>query len=294
MKFDKFQEDFLKHKGDKILCCGRQVGKSTICSIDAGEWAITHKNSNVLMIAPTERQARALFEKTLAYLVDKYPKHIRRGKNRPTKELIKLTNNVNIYCLPVGLAGIGIRFLTVHRLYVDEASRVPEEVWSAVTPMLLTTGGDTILLSTPFGTKGEFYRTWVNKDDAYRSFKRFSATSEIIMKERPICETWTAKQREKALLKLEQEKARMSRREYAQEYLGEFIEDLMRYFPDELIKRCCTLKRRGGIPQGNYYLGVDIARMGDDESTFEILDKQMGQIVHVENMVTKKTLTTDT
>lgn len=296
MLLDDWQRAFIETKGDKILCCGRQVGKTEICSKDAGEWAVSNQKKNILMIAPTERQAYNLFDKTLNYLMDKHSTKIKQGKDRPTKTKIQLRNGTRIYCLPTGLSGLGIRGLTVHRLYVDEASRIPEEVWAAVTPMLLTTGGDSIYLSTPFGANGEFYRCWVNKDEAYESFTRFSVTSEKVMSERPISVGWTEFQREKALQKLEQEKARMSSREYAQEYLGEFIEDMFRFFSDSLIAKCCTLKRRNAIiKERNYYLGVDIARMGEDESTFEILDRlEKGRIEHVESIITKKTLTTQT
>ena len=296
IQLDKWQQDFLDTEGDKILCTGRQVGKSLICAMDASEWAVKNKKQIVLMIAPTERQSYALFEKTLNYLIDNYRVYIKKGKDRPTKERIILNNGTKIFCLPTGLSGIGIRFLTVGRLYVDEASRVPEDVWTAVTPMLLTTGGDSIYLSTPFGAQGEFHRCWVNKDNAYDSFTRFSVTSEKVIAERPICETWIEKQKILALQKLEQAKARMSKREYAQEYLGEFIDELLRYFSDELLRKCCVLKRREIIIQGkDYYLGVDIARMGEDESTFEIIDKFSRQnLEQVESIITSKTLTTQT
>ena len=43
----------------------------------------------------------------------------------------------------------------------------------------------------------------------------------------------------------------------------------------------------------DYYLGVDIARMGSDESTFEILRKtENKELLHIESIVTIKTLTT--
>ena len=270
--------------------------------MDAAEWAVKNKDLNILMIAPTERQAHALFEKTLDYLITYHPRLILKGKDkktgqtmRPTKTRITLKNGVNIYCLPVGISGIGIRFLTVGRLYVDEASRIPEEVWAAVTPMLLTTGGDTILLSTPFGARGEFYRCLVNQDGAYDSFKRFRQNSEDVMRKRPICDTWTEKQLEKALQKIEQARTRMSQLEFAQEYMGEAMEDLHRYFRDEIIQKCCVLEREGYVPNKDYYLGVDIARFGEDKSTFEIIRKiDSKNLIHAESIATKKTRTTET
>ena len=85
INLDPWQKKFLATKGDKILCTGRQVGKSEICGMDAGEWAAKHKKKVILMIAPTERQAYALFDKTLSYLADNYPTYISKGKKRPTK-----------------------------------------------------------------------------------------------------------------------------------------------------------------------------------------------------------------
>lgn len=297
LSLDPWQKEFLETKGDKILCCGRQVGKSEICSMDAAEYAVANPNSKpIVMIAPTERQAYGLFSKTLNYLADNYPKLIRTGKDRPTKERIKLKSGVEIYCLPVGKDGLGIRFLTIGRLYVDEASRVPENVWTAIEPALLTTGGDEILLSTPFGAQGMFYDIFKNKDNAFESFTRFSIDSEKVIQDRLVCETWLQIQRDKALMKLDQAKKRMSKREYAQEFMGQFVEDLHRWFSDELIANTCTLKREDGIrPGSDYFMGCDIARMGEDEGTFEIVRKiNKDNYVQVENIVTTKKLTTET
>src|SRR3990170_1582961 len=92
IQLDPWQEKFIQTKGDKILCCGRQVGKSVICGIDAGEYAANNPKNVILMIAPTERQAYALFEKTLAYLSDNYKQLLKKGKERPTKTQINLKN----------------------------------------------------------------------------------------------------------------------------------------------------------------------------------------------------------
>lgn len=297
MKLDPWQKDFLKIKGDKILCTGRQVGKSEVCSMDAGEYAVRNKGTKpIVMIAPTERQAFALFSKTLSYLLKKYPHLVSRKKTETNKTQITLRTGTKIYCLPVGSSGLGIRFLTIGRLYVDEASRIPEDVWDAITPALLTTGGATVLLSTPQGAQGEFYRVWVNKDKAYDSFTRISTNSEKVVREREICDSWTQKQRDKALVILEQAKKRMSNARYAQEYMGEFIEGFHRWFSDELIQKSCVLKRRERLlPYREYYMGCDIARMGEDEGTFEILDRiDRDNIVQVESIITKKKLTNET
>src|SRR3990170_3452338 len=268
IQLDPWQEKFIQTKGDKILCCGRQVGKSVICGIDAGEYAANNPKNVILMIAPTERQAYALFEKTLAYLSDNYKQLLKKGKERPTKTQINLKNGTKIWCLPVGLSGLGIRFLTVHRLYVDEASRVPEDVWPAVTPMMLTTGGYSIYLSTAAGRGNTFANTFLNTDQAYDSFTRFSAKSETVIRERAFCGSWTEFQRDRALEHLAREKKRMSALEYAQEYEGELVDELRQFFPTDLIKRCMSPSRPDSsleIKKYTVYAGVDVARMGGDE-----------------------------
>mgnify|MGYP000887160597 CR=1 FL=1 len=292
MKLDDYQKKFLETKGDKILCTGRQVGKSTVCAKDAVDWAMQHPNTNTLMIAPTERQAYGLFSKSMAYAINNFPNDIKEGKDKPTRERFVLSNGAEIYCLPVGIEGLSIRFMTVHRLYIDEASRVPEAVFDAVTPALLTTGGDTIMLSTPFGKRGTFYKCWINEDHAFDSFTRFSVSSEEVMNNREINEDWTIEIRDKALKKLVQEKKRKSARIYAQEYLGEFVDALFRLFSDELIKKQAILKRPLTI-EGKNFMGCDIARLGGDSITYEILQKvSQNEFRQVENIfVSRKELT---
>ena len=290
---DPWQKKFLETKGDKLLCTGRQVGKSILCGIDCGTWATSNKKKVVLMIAPTERQAYALFDKTLNYIIEHKPKMLMKGRHRPTKSKISLDNGTVIWCLPTGLSGLGIRFLTVDRLYEEEASRIPEAVQDAVTPMLLTTGGDTIFLSTPFGTKGEFYNTLINKDNAYGSFTIFRTDSEKVMRERKICATWTEKQRDKAIARIQRAKTRMTVLAFAQEYLGQPLNDLLQVFPDKLLYQILTLTRRDRItPYRHYYLGQDIADMGRDTSVWAILDgTQKKSAEQVENITKRKTRT---
>lgn len=278
LQLDDWQKEILKTEGNICLRSGRQVGKSTIISILAGEYAINNPNKTIMVIAATERQAYLMFEKVLNYISEKYPRHIKKGLKRPTKTKIEMTNNTRLYCLPTGMSGYGIRGFTIDLLIADEAAFIPEAVWAAVTPMLATRkrfGARMVLLSTPFGKEGYFARCFQDK-----TFTKFHISSEECSRV------------DKDFLAVE--KARMSKREYAQEYLGEFVDDLMQFFPDELIISCMNAKRPETITKGkNYYLGVDVARKGEDESTFEILMRtQTNKLIHVENQITTKTTLT--
>lgn len=301
MLLDKWQEDFIATAGDKILCTGRQVGKSVICAIDAAEYALHNNNQFILMIAPTERQAYSLYEKTLDYLLENYPKEIKKGIDRPTQTKFVLRNETQVYCLPTGINGIGIRGYTVNRLYVDEASRIPEDVWNAVTPMLLTTGGATILLSTPAGEDGYFWNVWINKDEAFNSYSRFYANSEEVIKNRLLSQSWTEQQREKAIEHLNREMARMTTLQYAQEYLGKFVNSLRQFFPTDIILSAMTVTADSAIPhlsvsgRSDNFLGVDVAGMGSDQTVlFSLARINKQRLIQLDMQVTEKTLLTDT
>ena len=51
-------------------------------------------------------------------------------------------------------------------LLVDEASRVRDELWATISPMLAAApAAQQILLSTPAGASGEFHRAWSSDED---------------------------------------------------------------------------------------------------------------------------------
>lgn len=294
MKLDSWQEEILEYEGDKVICTGRQVGKSTIIGIEAAEFAVKNPKTTTMIIASVERQAFLLFDKVFEHLHDNHRKFIKKGKDRPTKSRIQLTNGSQVLCLPTGVDGHGIRGYTIHRLYADEAAHIFEQVWHAILPSLAMTGGDTILLSTPHGSEGYFY-------DCYRDpdFKKFEVNTEWVQENRPLSDTWTQEVKNKAIKKRMRAKETMSSKLYDQEYMGKFISDLMQLFPDKLIKKCMLLSRSQvalpALSSKEFFLGVDVARMGSDETTYEILERmENGTLYHRENIVKTKELTTMT
>ena len=257
-----------------MLRTGRQVGKSTVVAIKAGDFAANNDQKTVLVIASVERQAQLLFEKILAYMESKYKKKIRMGKERPTKSRLRLLNGSVIYCLPTGLTGHGIRGYTVDLLIADEAAFIPETVWLAVSPMLATTKGTMILLSTPFGRGGYFYDCFSDTQ-----FTSFHVTSEECPRI-PVAF-------------LENEKKRMTRLQYAQEYLGEFIDELRQFFPTDLIEKRMRVGVSNPNPRLRNYAGCDIARLGGDENVIAIGTLYGDNIVMKDLITSERERTTD-
>jgi len=274
---DDWQREYIKTSGNCFLLCGRQSGKSAAMSIKIGEYAVKEEEPcEYLVIALTEKQAYSLFFKTLIYLETRYPSLICKGKNKPTKHEINLKNGVTIMCHACGLTGEGLRGYTIKKLFIDEAAPMSKEIFTAVMPMLSVTGGTLDISSTPQGKQGFFYECSLRDD-----FKKFYVSAE------------DCPRHDKAFL--EQQKKTMSKLEYAQEYLAMFLDELRRLFNDDLIKKTCINRRRERFnPSGRYYIGSDLAGLGEDVSTFEIIDKiNKDSYEHVENLVTSKTLTTE-
>ncbi len=281
MKYDKWQLDVEKAKGNLCIRSGRQTGKSTIIAKITGDYAKDNKKKVVMVIASTERQAYLLFEKVYEYIRTNCRYLLKKGKQYQTKTKLELKNGTRIFCLPCGLDARGIRGYTVDLLIADEAAFIPRAVFDAMTPSISTRvkdGARIILLSTPFGRENYFYDCFDN--DSFTKFHVSSEECDRIDKDF-----------------LAAEKKRMSKMAYAQEYLGEFADGQMQWFKDKLIRQCQKLKR-SEIPQidpnKNYYLGSDIARMGDDSSTFQIFEELDGKLYHRENISTQKTKLNET
>ena len=147
--------------------------------------------------------------------------------------------------------------------------------------------------STFHGKEGYFWEKY-NEVIENKRFKVWLKDSEDVIYNRLISSSWTKEQRAGAIRVLEEEKRDMSDLEYGQEYLALALDELRRYFTDELIEKCCKLTRRAGM-KGKQYLGVDIARLGNDLTTFEIISRdERGMCRHVEIITKKKQLTTQT
>lgn len=277
MTLDDWQKEVLEVKENLLVRSGRQVGKSTVISIKAGEEAIKKPNQTILIIASVERQALMLFEKVISYIHARYRWMIKKQRNNPTKKQVELTNGSKIISVPTGETGYSIRGYTVDLLIADEAAFIEEAVWLAVLPMMAVTKGKIWLLSTPKGNENYFYRA--EKSGKYKCFH--ISYLDCPRKD----EDYIAARREE-----------FTKAQFEQEVMGEYSEALHRFFPDRVINSTCTLKRPEVISKHTqHFIGVDVARMGEDESTFEIISiGNDGVLRQVENITTTKTLTTAT
>jgi Terminase large subunit, T4likevirus-type, N-terminal len=153
---DEWQVDVLASDHPrKILCCGRQTGKSTVGAVLAVHKALTQPGSVVLVVAPGERQAKLLFSKAASlYRQAGYP--LPAHSERRTG--LELSNGSIIEALPA--VERTTRGYSVDLLVVDEAAAVPDMDYHGILPALIATQGEQMLLSTPRGRRGFFHEIW--------------------------------------------------------------------------------------------------------------------------------------
>ena len=154
------------------------------------------------------------------------------------------------------MSGTGVRGFTINMLIADEAAFMPEDVWPAVTPMLLTTGGDIVLISTPHGRKNFFFKCYNDPQ-----FKVWHINTIDVIEKRLVSPSWSQFQRDKAIEYFKSEEYRLSKNEFDQEYRGMFVESLTQFYPDEYMKKALIQQRvEYGKTNGDFYIGVDSGR----------------------------------
>jgi hypothetical protein len=156
---DPWQRDLLLSADRHVLLnCSRQSGKSTTVAALALHTALFRAPALVLILSPGLRQSGELFRK----VKDAY-----NDIQRPSPALLEnnttleLANGSRIVSLP-GREGTIRSYSNVALLILDEASRVADELYRSVRPMLAVSQGRLIALSTPFGQRGFFWQEWVH------------------------------------------------------------------------------------------------------------------------------------
>jgi hypothetical protein len=154
---DAWQAQVLRSTAPRvILNCSRQSGKSTVVALLVLHAALYEPGALVLLLSPGERQSGEIFRK----VTDAYR---RCGRVVPALREnmleLELANHSRIVALP-GQETTVRSYSGVRLLAVDEAARVLDPLYYATRPMLATSGGRLVLLSTPWGKRGIFHREW--------------------------------------------------------------------------------------------------------------------------------------
>jgi hypothetical protein len=169
---DPWQRELLRSTAPRILlnCC-RQAGKSTAAAALALHTVLFTPGSLVLLLSRSQRQSSELFRRVTEFYqaVESHAVQVARVRARSALRL-ELTNGSRIISLP-GHEGTIRSYSGVRLLVIDEAARVPTDLYRAVRPMLAVSGGRLIILSTPFGRRGFFYQAWGDSSTRWLRFE---------------------------------------------------------------------------------------------------------------------------
>jgi len=253
-----YQQKLLRDKSMRIVSCmGRQSGKTTTIAVKAIHFAFSNPRVTVLITSPSLRQSMIMFDRILNFIFSSptLPKSV----VRKTRTIIQLSNGSQIIALPC--SENLLRGYTAHLIICDEAAFMPEEVITQVIfPMLSTTNGYAIFLSTPWGRNHFFYRAFMNPNYSVHRVK--SSECPLIKPEF-----------------LEEMKRNMTESAFKREYMAEFIESSTAFFSQDLIRSCVdpeleflsTLETP--IPSSEYYGGTDFGKL-EDYSVIAVLQRE--------------------
>ncbi|MBT1279306.1 terminase large subunit [Thermoanaerobacter sp. CM-CNRG TB177] len=203
---DPWQEQALRWSGKRLLLnCSRQSGKSTTAAILALHRALFYPKSLILLVSPSLRQSSELFRK-VQDLFKALPSEQQPELVEDNKLSLTMKNKSRIVSLP-GSEGTIRGFSGAALIIEDEAARVPDDLYFAVRPMLAVSGGRLILMSTPFGKRGHFFKEWTEGGDTWERIKITAYDCPRISHEF-----------------LEEERRSMGDWWFKQEYLCEFVE----------------------------------------------------------------------
>ncbi|WP_050602974.1 terminase large subunit domain-containing protein [Ruegeria sp. 6PALISEP08] len=158
LELDDWQAEIMEAEANRIcVVASRQSGKSTVTAARAAYTARTNPGFRIVVVSPTFRQSSALRTKVVGCL---QRAEVHHGQSR---EEIRLLNGSSIIALP-GDDPDKVRGATADLVIIDECAFVKEDVAAAILPMLTSTGGDLIAVSTPNGPQGLFHELATDKD----------------------------------------------------------------------------------------------------------------------------------
>ena len=247
-----YQQKLLNDKSKRIVACmGRQTGKTTTIASKAIHYAYTHPNTTTLIISPSLRQSMIMFDK-IQNQINQNP-ILTKSITRKTRTIIQLTNKSQIIALPCSQNLL--RGYTAQLTICDEAAFIPEQVITQIIfPMLSTTNGTAVFLSTPWGKDHFFYKAFLNPN--YNTHKVKSKQCPLIKPEF-----------------LQEMQQNMTHEAYQMEYEAEFTENQNSYFPQDLIRKTVELAQKLNhelhtsleqtFPKGKYHAGIDLGKLHD-------------------------------
>lgn len=277
-----FQNDVIRAMQENrfnIVLKSRQLGLSTITAAYAVWLAIFYKDKNILIIA-TKKEVATNLVKKVKFMIKSLPDWLVMPSYDENMTSLRFDNGSEIKAVPTSPdAG---RSEALSLLIVDEAAIIRDfdDIWTGLSPTL-STGGSAILLSTPFGVGGMYYKIWTEAVAGQNNFNPIKLPWQVHPEHD---QAW-----------FDAETASLPKKKIAQEYLCDFISsgdtflqpnvlDIMRQLVRPPIEklgldRNIWLWHRPVIDH-RYVISADVSR-GDaaDYSAFHVIDAETSDVV---------------
>jgi hypothetical protein len=156
---DPWQGELLRERPRRgLMLCARQTGKSFTAASAALHEALYRPGALILMVAAAQRQSAELLRTTKGLLA---ALEVPIAIAAESTSQLELGNGSRLISLPASDDTIR-GYSAVNLIILDEAARVPDELYWALRPMLTTSDGRLLALSTPNGKRGWFYEAWTS------------------------------------------------------------------------------------------------------------------------------------
>jgi hypothetical protein len=294
-KPSKFSEVFLDHDvfdyNKKYVDCqdrfivyrsGRQVGKTMSTAVKAIHFAFfaplmlkTVKHECTIVIAaPTQNQAGIMYDRIRSLIMNN---EFLKGyvvRNTQTELWVNFLDNTGmskIITRATGEHGTTLRGYSPHCIIADECSFIKTSILKAFLPSGMATQARVWLTSTPFSKSGYFFEACQNskmkKSDGLWTEFHVKSTDNPLVKEDPT---------------FIEEIKRLTKEEYVQEVEGEFLDIGNALIPNILLRDAVRDKKPVG--ELRYYMGVDVARSGRDETVYTVIAVDKEDEIFVEDV----------
>ena len=290
-----FSEIFLGHKlfeyNKKYVDCmdrfivyrsGRQVGKTMSTAVKTVHFAFfapllletVGRECTIVIAAPTQNQASIMFDRIRTLVLNSEFLTSYVVRNTQSELWINFLDNSGmskIITRATGETGTGLRGYSPHVIIADECSFIKTDILKAFLPSGMATKSRVWLTSTPFSKSGYFYEACMNSkptnpEGVWTEFHVTSLDNPLIKEDPAFVE----------------EVKNLTRDAYVQEIEGNFLDIGDALIPNSLIMESIT----DYTPKGrvSYYMGVDVARTGRDETVYTIIGVDTNEVAFIEEV----------
>lgn len=151
----------------------RQIGKTFILTNLSLAWAMNEGNQLIMVISPTDTQAKKIYQQTLESFGDAHNDFIKSTRGSGGNTDIILQNGSKILYRSAQSENT-LRGYSLNYILIDEAAFIKEDVWRTIlAPSLSVKGKKVFFCSTPKGSNffKQLYYKGIDGDEGYSSFK---------------------------------------------------------------------------------------------------------------------------